>query len=123
MSTLQLFREIQSCQDCLFSWEGYSHGFSRGHTVLEKGGRIVFAADDLGYLVPRGEHVEIEEQLKSLGWHQLETCPKCGSRKLFPLEYPEETLAEVECVEIQRSDLEKVNNLWQVSDDSLSKIA
>ena len=90
---------------------------------MEKGTKIVFAPDDLGYLVPRGEHVEIEGQLKSQGWHQLETCPKCGSRRLFPLEYPADTLAEVECFEVQRSDLEKADDIWKLTNEALSKIA
>lgn len=123
MRTIKLFREIQSCQECLFSWEGYSHGFSRGHTVFEKGSLVVFAPDDLGYLVPVGEHIEIESQLKSMGWHQMETCPKCGSRKLFPLEYSEESALEVECIEINRDDLVKGKNVWELSNSALSKLA
>jgi len=123
MATLRLFREVQSCQECLFSWEGYAHGFSRGHSVLEKDDRVAFAADDLGYLIPRGEHIEIESQLKAMGWHQLECCPKCGSRKLFPLEYKDETAVEISCLEVQRGDLEKQGELWRLSADGLEKFA
>jgi hypothetical protein len=123
MSTLRLFREVQSCQDCLFSWEGYAHGFARGHTVLEKDGRIAFAADDLGYLIPRGDHIEIESQLTAIGWHRLECCPKCGSRKLFPLHYDSETTMDVQCIEVRREDLEKHGDWWKLSPQGLARFS
>lgn len=121
MGKLTLFREVQSCQDCLFSWEGYAHGFSRGHTVMEKGERVVFAPDDLGYLVPRGEHIEIESQLTGLGWHQLESCPRCGSRRLFPLEYSANSQVDVECDEVTGEDLEKRGRYWRLNQNAVKR--
>ena len=123
MQTLRLFQEVQSCRDCLSSWEGFTHGFVRGHGVLRKGEQFVFAADDLGYLIPRDEHIDVETQLKSLGWHQLETCPKCGSRNLFPFQYSESTLVDVECIPIEITDLEPHNKIWTISNKALSKFA
>jgi hypothetical protein len=121
MFLIRLFREEQSCQKCLFSWEGYAHGCFRGHSVLEKGERIAFVADDLGYLIPRDEHIEIESQLTALGWHQLETCPQCGSRTLFPLNYKQQSAVEVPCISVNRGDLEKQGGLWRLSADALRK--
>ena len=123
MENLKLFKEVQSCQDCLFSWEGYAHGFFRSHSVLEKDGRIVFAADDLSYLVPYDEHIEIETQLKQYGWHELETCPKCKSRNLFPLEYNQKSMVEVQCFTVGKSDLVNTGKLWRLSASALEKIA
>lgn len=123
MANITLFYEVQSCQKCLYSWEGYAHGFSRGHSILEKNNTIAFAPDDLGYLVPRGEHIEIEEQLKSLGWHQLETCPRCGSRSLFPLTYSQESCKVVECIEVKREDLEGQSGIWRLSQSGIKKFA
>ncbi|GAB2492868.1 hypothetical protein [Arenimonas alkanexedens] len=123
MPTLRLFREVQSCQDCLFSWDGYAHGFARGHTVLEKEGRIAFAADDLGYFIPRGDHIEIESQLTAIGWHRLESCPKCGSGSLFPLHYDPKTMVDIECVEVRREDLEKNGQRWTLSPYSLVRFS
>jgi hypothetical protein len=93
----------------------------RGHSILKKGEQIVFAADDLGYLIPRDEHIDVETQLKFLGWHELETCPKCSSRNLFPFQYSENTLIDVECISIEISDLELHNKIWTISGNALSK--
>lgn len=35
-------RTVLSCKDCLFSWEGHAHGFSRGHSMLTKNDRVLF---------------------------------------------------------------------------------
>ena len=121
MSSIRLFREVQSCQACLHSWEGHAHGFARGHTVLEKEGRIAFAADDLGYLVPRDDHLEVEAPLKALGWHQLQTCPKCGSRSLFPLACRPDSIVEVPCLSVGLEDLEKKGGAWTLSPEALRR--
>lgn len=123
MGTIRLFYEIQSCQDCLYSWEGYAHGFSRGHSVFEKSDVIAFAPDDLGYFIPRGERIEIDAQLKALGWHHLETCPNCSSRCLFPLRYSQESCKEIECIEVQQEDLEGSSGVWQLSPDGIKKFS
>ncbi len=112
-----------SCQDCLFSWEGYAHGFTRGHSVLTKGDRILFIPDDIWYSFPIGTDFDIEVLFSDLGWRPLESCPKCNSKKIFPPVYDENTAETIECQTINCENFEKVNSDWKLTEVSKMNFA
>ena len=119
MSKLKLFKEILSCKSCLYSWEGYAHGFSRGHSVLEKSGRVLFIADDIWYLFPEGTSFDIDALFFNLGWRQIESCPKCKSIDLFPPLYTQESSVDIECLSVERRDFVFANEQWVLSDTAM----
>lgn len=122
MNAIRLFKGIQSCQDCLFSWEGLWTGFARGHTVFVRDGSAIFRADDLGvYTEPQMDSIDIEAQLIELGWFRSGTCPKCASRNLFPNEFLEVDEIEVPCICVEEGDLEQNGKLWRLSGLALLK--
>ena len=45
--TINLFQEHLTCKACEHSWEGFLHGFCRGHSVLQKEARVLFVPDDI----------------------------------------------------------------------------
>ena len=98
---IKLFPEVLSSRDCLFSWEGYVHGFSRGHTVLTKEKRILFIPDDIAYCFPQAANFDYSGVFKKEGWKDLEACPRCGAQNLFPPTYDQEEMEEVECIFIE----------------------
>jgi hypothetical protein len=93
---MKLFSETLSCTECLFSWEGYAHGFGRGHSVLTKNAQIILVPDDLAYCFPDAKNYEYVQLFRKDGWRDLESCHKCGSRKLFPPVYDPQSMAEVD---------------------------
>lgn len=121
MGQLSLFKEILSCQNCLYSWEGYAHGFSRGHIILIKNQRLLSIADDIWYLFPNGTNFDIEAPFVELGWRPLESCPKCRSLNLFPLKYDSNKMVTVECIEIKFDYFKVINGRWGLT-ESANKI-
>jgi len=121
MGELTLFKEILSCKKCLFSWESYAHGFSRGHSVLIKNDRILFIPDDIWYLFPDGTDFDIEKLFFKTGYRKLESCPKCHSTELFPPAYDQLTLTTVLCLEVQRNDFELKNGEWVLTPEASAK--
>lgn len=122
LTTIDLFEEDLSCRDCLFNWRGFVHGFSRGHTVLEKRGTIVFIADDIGYAFPRDCDLGYVNLFTSSGWRHLESCPRCGSRNLFPPQYDQSTVKSVPCIPIEPEDLDPGVDEWSLSESGSRKI-
>ena len=102
---IRLFPEVLSCRSCLYSWEGYVHGFSRGHRVLTKEKRILFIPDDLAYCFPDAANFDYSEPFKKEEWKDLETCPKCGAKNLFPPTYDQEKMEDVDCIFIEPEEI------------------
>ena len=121
MGKLILFKEILSCKECLYSWEGYIHGFSRGHCVLEKKGRFTFVPDDIWYLFPEGTDFDIELIFRKLGWRSIESCPKCKSNNIFPPIYDVSTCEEVDCEIVERKDFELLAGEWSLIEKAKEK--
>ena len=120
--TIKLFSETLSCTECLFSWEGYAHGFSRGHSVLTKNNQILFIPDDLAYCFPDAGNYEYGDLFRDAGWRDLESCPKCGSRKLFPPAYDPHSMTDVGCLHIDQHDLVEVAGAWSLSETGREKL-
>lgn len=118
MGNLRLFQETLSCRDCLYSWEGYAHGFSRGHSVLIKKARIIFIADDIWYTFPKGTDFDIEAPFIELGWRPIESCPKCGSRNLFPPAYDTKSMVDVDYEEIKFRHFQNVEMEWKLTENA-----
>jgi len=123
MGELRLFKQVLSCKKCLFSWEGYAHGFSRGHSVLIRDNDILFIPDDIWYLFPKDTDFDIERLFFKIGYRGLESCPKCRSTELFPPAYDQNTLDTVNCSEVQRKDFQQENDEWVLSPEALRKYA
>jgi len=119
---MKLFYEVISCKKCLYSWEGLAHGFSRGHSVLKKENDIIFIPDDLGYFFPKSAHLDFEKEIKEKGWKDLESCPKCGSKDLFPLKYDHDSMKDIECILLEKDDFEVIENEVRLSPNGLNKI-
>jgi hypothetical protein len=116
MGKIRLFKEILSCQDCLFSWEGHAHGFSRSHSVLTKKDRVLFIPDDIWYTFPESTDFDIEALFAELGWRPIESCPKCRSKNLFPPSYDTNSMTDIECEEIKYKHFEKINADWNLTE-------
>lgn len=90
---------------------------------MAKGELALFAADDLVYEIPPDDTIEIEQQLVRLGWLSLETCPRCGSNRLFPPHSSQDCLVDVPCLTIEGSDLGKVGRVWSLTEAALQRFA
>jgi hypothetical protein len=85
--TIDLFREHLTCKACGHAWEGFLHGFARGHTVLQKGERVLFIPDDISYAFPSDFDFTYPELFLQRGWRDMESCPICHSRQLAGVRY------------------------------------
>jgi hypothetical protein len=121
-TTINLFEEDLSCRDCLFNWHGFVHGFSRGHAVLEKSGTVLFISDDIGYAFPRDSDLGYIDLVTSSGWRYLESCPRCGSRDLFPPRYDQGTIKSIPCISIEPDDLKSSVDGWSLTETGRRKI-
>ena len=121
--TLNLFHESLHCLSCGHEWDGYVPGFSRGHSVLTRGGRFAFIPDDLGYAFL--EHIDrahnpitrlgdFADPLRRLGWRDLESCPACNARNLAP-RYDPSTTEEVACIFFDEHDFQPTANGWELT--------
>lgn len=119
---MKLFCETLSCTECLFSWEGFAHGYSRGHSLLTKNAQILFVADDLAYCFPDADNHEYVQLFREEGWRDLESCPKCGSRNLSPPACDQQSVAEVDCIHIDEHDLVEEDGAWSLTESGREKI-
>ena len=119
---IRLFREVLSCQSCLFSWEGHVHGFSRGHAVLRKGDKLLFIPDDLAYLFPDAPNFDYCSVFENEGWVDLESCPKCGELNLFPPQYDQNKMEDVDCIYVDQHDLAEECGVWSLTGLGRTKI-
>ncbi len=115
MRKLKLFKETLSCQDCLYSWEGLAHGFSRGHSVLIKEKKILLISDDIWYSFPKGTDFDMDSIFAKHGWRPIESCPKCLSKNIFPPIYDKTSTIEIEYIEVEYEHFEKIKSDWKLS--------
>ena len=120
--TLELFKVHYSCKSCLHAWDGYAHGFARGHLVFERGQRVAFVADDIWYGLPNGTSFSIPDLLEPLGWHLLETCPRCRSANLKSDDLANSPREHVPCEDVGADSFEKVGETWSLTRDARKRL-
>jgi hypothetical protein len=131
IATLRLFRETVTCRSCGHAWQAYLHGFSRGHGVLIREGKIAFVPDDLSYALAKQIGLLSNDQssrlddpadaLRSHGWHDVERCPNCMARDLVA-EYDQSRMADVDCIVFVADDFSREENRWHLSANGLAKM-
>ena len=122
-ATLKLFRESLTCKACGRAWSGLLHGFARGHTVLEKEGRILIIGDDIGYSFPQDFDSEYPRLFTDSGWRELESCPKCHSKRFSGARYDQSSTEEVPCIDIDQHDIARREKGWELTESGQNKIA
>jgi hypothetical protein len=103
---IELFKEIRSCKDCLYSWDSHTTGFCRGHSVLFKGKSCIFIPDDIYYGFPENIKIDLDQFFIDIGFSSISLCPKCSSENLFPEILALETKIEIEAFGIEVSDFD-----------------
>lgn len=128
---IRIFHETVTCRSCGHQWLGYLSGFSRGHGVLERDGRIAFVPDDIAYeiidhiralpQVPNTWVNDPAEVLREYGWRDVERCPRCGVTDFLP-QYQETSMVEVPCIEFVASDFKLIGNHWSLTESGRAKV-
>ena len=98
------------------------HGFSRGHAVLKKKDRILFVPDDLVYFFPDALNFDYYSIFAEEGWLDLESCPKCGELNLFPPQYDQSKMVDVDCLYVDQHDLVEEKGSWSFTELGKRKI-
>ena len=129
--TVRLFHESVNCQSCGHQWHGYLHGFSRGHSVLIRDGKIAFVPDDLAYafadqirILPDDPSTwpnDPADALRENGWRDIECCPKCGSNDFVP-QYDQSSMVDVDCIEFVANDFRLDDNNWILTETGRAKM-
>lgn len=121
-NTLRLFKEHLTCKVCGHVWDGFLHGFSRGHAVLQKGDRIVFVPEDILYSFPAESDATYPELFLRRGWRDLESCPVCHCRRFEGSRYDQASMVDVPCIIIDEHDLLRSAGSWELSETGVRKI-
>lgn len=118
---LRLFHESIACRSCGHQWTGYLHGFSRGHGVLVRDSTIAFVPDDLLYAfaeqirkLPDDPHLQLSDPsdcLRSEGWRDLESCPRCGAVD-FEAKFDQLSMTLVPCIAFDANDFQLCDRMW-----------
>jgi hypothetical protein len=119
---IELFKEIRSCQDCLYSWDGFSSGFARGHSILVKNNLLIFISDDINYQFPNNENINLDQIFRLEGFISLDECPKCKSKKLFPEINDNESKTDVKIYDVEFSDFYKKDDKWYIRQEIKDKL-
>lgn len=122
-ATLKLFRESLTCKSCGHKWSGFLHGFSRGHTVLEKEGRVLFIPDDICYAFLSDYDGDYPQLFLESGWRELESCPHCRSKDFTGWQYDQSATEDVACVFIDEHDLARKEKRWVLTETGRLKIS
>jgi len=120
--TLRLFKKHLTCKACGHVWDGFLHGFSRGHTVLQNRDRILFIPDDIVYSFASDFDATYPELFFQRGWRDLESCPLCHSKTFEGWRYDQASMAEVPCITIDEHDLLRSEGKWALSEAGTRKI-
>lgn len=130
IATIRLFHESVSCQSCGHQWLGYLHGFSRGHGVLIRDGRIAFVPDELVYefaaqirALPDDPNAwpTPSDALREHGWRDIECCPRCRATN-FVSQYDQSSMVDVGCIEFVASDFWLNGRTWMLTKDGHAKM-
>jgi hypothetical protein len=113
---LQLFAGPRACKCCSHRWQGYSHGFARGHIVMEKGARFLLIPDDIWYCFPDGTSFDIAAIFFELGWRDIETCPVCASVRLEQFDYAKSQTEDVQFEGVEAADFCRAGDSWRLTD-------
>lgn len=128
---LRLFRETVTCRSCGSQWLAYLHGFSRGHGVLTREGKIALVPDDLSYafadqirMLPNDPSTwpgDPADALRANGWRDIERCPNCGAQD-FGAQLDRSSVVDVDCIELDARDFTVDGNQWSLSSIGLAKM-
>jgi len=119
---LELFKVRYSCKSCLRAWDGYAHGFARGHLVFERGQAAAFVADDVWYGLPKGTSFSIPDLFEPLGWHLLGTCPHCHSENMRSDDLGHSPREFVPCEVVGADSFEKLGETWRLTRDARRRL-
>lgn len=114
---LQLFSEVRSCKNCLFSWEGFASSFSRGHLVLSMAKKpFLFVPDDILYEFPKDIEVDFETLFEERGFLSIDRCPKCHSTELFGESCSSDSIQSVDARMVEANDTVLIGNAVKLVD-------
>ncbi len=130
--SLQLSHAAVTCRRCCHQWIAYLHGFSRGHAVLIKDGRIAFLGDDVAcafldridaILKPQDPGTSVGDPADALrddGWRGSERCPNCNAL-LDDAKYDRAMVVDVLADEFSANDFRLVGRQWQLTESGRNK--
>ena len=115
------------CPRCGHTWKQATPRWDRGHLLMKRGDRTVFAIDDLCYAFDASIQDVVDPLLRTIGYsHLTYPCPQCGDGNarvvrglLAPPNYGSEEFA---CTELDENDFIKVGPKWELRPEAVEEL-